>query len=63
MPAQIWQVLDTPEAHLGLIPATHVSVAFTQRDTKTGIEGGGSAKQQPFVGKFHLQHLGQTVDR
>ena len=31
---QIWQVLDTPEARLGLIPATHVLVAFKQEAPK-----------------------------
>jgi len=31
---RIWQVLDTPEARLGLIPATHVLVAFKQEAPK-----------------------------
>lgn len=34
---RIWQVLDTPK-RVGLIPATHVWVAFKQ-GSKTGIEG------------------------
>jgi len=31
---RIWQVLDTPEARLGLIPATHVLVALKQEVPK-----------------------------
>jgi hypothetical protein len=35
---RIWQVLDTPEARLGLIPATHVSVALKQEVPKRELE-------------------------
>jgi hypothetical protein len=51
MPALMWQVLDTPEARLGLIPATHVLVAFTQKVPKRESEEAAMRCAGPIPGQ------------
>jgi hypothetical protein len=59
---RIWQVLDTPEARLGLIPATHVLVAFKQEVPKRESMERSFAAQAAFKVRSSPAECGRRWD-